>query len=456
MRKCCLIIAVLCVTISGFSQSATKADELFSAQDFGGALTIYGKLLETAPTNQLYLYRYARCLQQTGQKESAIAYFEKAGEKYSLRNYHLGLLYMETYRFAEAHTCLSKYRNDISENEERLAHIDSCLSYCRLAERYLKRVERLAILDTIVLPKDDFLSFYDITADAGSLSYDNGNVTFLTSLKDLQCSVTRGDTSSLTTCYKILDNWTDCDTLPQEVNAGQHQNYPFMLADGVTLYFASDMEGGLGGYDIYVTRHRTDTDTWFDPENLGFPFNSSANDYMYAIDETKRVGWFATDRTAPAGMVAVYKFALNNEKQIITDAEQARLQAQLKSLSWQTEPTEDIDKTATEELAQQTEHTEADSTSTEIFISDDIIYSRADEFVSQEARKTYLQITELGGAIKEQLTTLAKARQTYAEEPAMRNILRKEIEDSESKLLSMYSMLKELTNRMRFLEINAK
>ena len=74
------------------------------------------------------------------------------------------------------------------------------------------------------------------------------------------------------------------------------QNYPYMLSDGVTLYFASKDTNGLGGYDIYVTRYNTHTNTYTTPENLGFPYNSSANDYLMVIDELQQVGYFATDR----------------------------------------------------------------------------------------------------------------------------------------------------------------
>ena len=49
------------------------------------------------------------------------------------------------------------------------------------------------------------------------------------------------------------------------------------MADGVTIYYASDGEG-LGGYDIFVTRYNTNTDTYLVPENVGMPFNSPYND----------------------------------------------------------------------------------------------------------------------------------------------------------------------------------
>lgn len=53
----------------------------------------------------------------------------------------------------------------------------------------------------------------------------------------------------------------------------QHQRIrkrqlPVCLSDGVTIYYATDGEG-LGGYDIFVTRYNTNTDSYLTPENVG-------------------------------------------------------------------------------------------------------------------------------------------------------------------------------------------
>ena len=63
------------------------------------------------------------------------------------------------------------------------------------------------------------------------------------------------------------------------------QDYPFMLSDGTTLYFAENGEESLGGYDLFVTRYSSSSHEYLKPENLGMPFNSPYNDYMLVIDE---------------------------------------------------------------------------------------------------------------------------------------------------------------------------
>lgn len=85
-------------------------------------------------------------------------------------------------------------------------------------------------------------------------------------------------------------------------------NYPFMMPDGTTFYFAATGEESIGGYDIFVTRFDSESGSFLKAENIGMPFNSTANDYMYAIDEFNDIGWFATDRSQPEGKVCIYIF----------------------------------------------------------------------------------------------------------------------------------------------------
>ena len=46
------------------------------------------------------------------------------------------------------------------------------------------------------------------------------------------------------------------------------------------------------------------------------PFNSPANDYMYAEDYTNNIGWFVTDRNQPEGKVCIYIFIPSDTRQV--------------------------------------------------------------------------------------------------------------------------------------------
>jgi len=87
---------------------------------------------------------------------------------------------------------------------------------------------------------------------------------------------------------------------------GGNAIFPYLMSDGVTLYYASDGDGSLGGYDIFITRN--DGEKYLQPQNVGMPYNSPANDYLLAIDELTGAGWWATDRNAPEGKVTIYVY----------------------------------------------------------------------------------------------------------------------------------------------------
>ena len=71
--------------------------------------------------------------------------------------------------------------------------------------------------------------------------------------------------------------------------------FPMLGADGKTLYFASDGLAGLGGFDIFSSTWDAEAGRWGDPVNMGFPFNSPADDYLMA-DSAE---WRASQRATP-------------------------------------------------------------------------------------------------------------------------------------------------------------
>lgn len=63
---------------------------------------------------------------------------------------------------------------------------------------------------------------------------------------------------------RLLDGWSEPEPL-MSLNEQGNVNYPFLMSDGITLYYASDGEGSLGGYDIFVTRYDSEMAIIFVP-----------------------------------------------------------------------------------------------------------------------------------------------------------------------------------------------
>ncbi len=62
--------------------------------------------------------------------------------------------------------------------------------------------------------------------------------------------------------------------------------YPFIDADGKTLYFSSNLPGGYGGFDIYKAVLKNDS-VFSTPENLGKAINSGDDDFAPRVYDHK-------------------------------------------------------------------------------------------------------------------------------------------------------------------------
>jgi hypothetical protein len=97
-----------------------------------------------------------------------------------------------------------------------------------------------------------------------------------------------------------------------ELNTSALEGCPIPSPDGLSLYLASDREGGEGGLDIWVS-NRPDTDApWGAPVNVGEPINSDADDFCPTPVRGNGL-FFVSTRTGGCGGADLY-FARHNPK----------------------------------------------------------------------------------------------------------------------------------------------
>lgn len=88
--------------------------------------------------------------------------------------------------------------------------------------------------------------------------------------------------------------WTEPVNLGVPVNSVAKETQPSLSADGSTLYFSSDREGGKGGLDIWVS-HRMSDGRWSTPENLGDSINTRGNEASPFIHHDNNTLYFSSD-----------------------------------------------------------------------------------------------------------------------------------------------------------------
>ena len=108
----------------------------------------------------------------------------------------------------------------------------------------------------------------------------------------------------------VKGEWTKPVNLGQRVNTMGDEFYPFIAFDSV-LYYSSNGLGGLGGLDIFVS-YLDKTGEFSAPMNLGFPLNTSSDDFSLIINKTGRGGLFASNRPGGLGYDDIYKFEVKS------------------------------------------------------------------------------------------------------------------------------------------------
>ena len=111
----------------------------------------------------------------------------------------------------------------------------------------------------------------------------------------------------------MLDDtvWTVPVPVSELSDPSADEIYPMLSPDGKTMYFASDGLYGVGGYDLYKSVWDEQRQRWSAPQNMGFPYSSPADDFLYVESEDRDYALFASNREC--GKDSVYVYAVRYE-----------------------------------------------------------------------------------------------------------------------------------------------
>ncbi|CAC9976830.1 OmpA family protein [Flavobacterium panici] len=93
--------------------------------------------------------------------------------------------------------------------------------------------------------------------------------------------------------------------LGPEINTNKREQFPFASADN-KLYFSSDGHLGYGSLDVFVSE--INGNEYSKPINIGLPLNSNLDDFAFNIDSETKEGYFASNREGGKGGDDIYQF----------------------------------------------------------------------------------------------------------------------------------------------------
>ena len=238
---------------------------------------------------------------------------------------------LNQYLFEQALNEIQQRKETTDVGKQPLEDWESKEEQARIGANMITATAKVVFVDSVVVDKTAFLQSLRLNAGCGVLGYwkesfqsstaDNKEIlhttTYMNEFQDrmLFSAKDASGKMKLHCQYKVDDSWDGGTPLGLVGSDGDECN-PYLLSDGMTMYYASNTTGGLGGYDIYVTRYNTDTKNFLKSENMGMPYNSPDNEYFMAIDETNHLGWLVTDRKQPEGKVCIYVFVPSETREV--------------------------------------------------------------------------------------------------------------------------------------------
>lgn len=338
-------------------------------------------------------------------------------------------------------------------------------------DRMTANTAQVMFIDSFVVNKADFLSRYILNPEAGRLdTYQNlyntkrqpNAYVYINELGN-RCFLSQENNEGIINLYsseRVDNKWTRQTRLRgiNDQKEFKRVNYPYMLGDGETLYFAAEGDEGLGGYDIYTSTYDKDTQRFLQPVNIGMPFNSEANDYMFVIDEFSNIGWFASDRNQPADTVCIYVFVPESRKTYnpeVYTPEQIANFARIASIADTWTDKQKLDQAlARLQMTRDRNRQTIEGRDFIFVINDDITYYQLSDFKEPKNVKRYHELSSLRASYDRITKALQQARDYWPTAPKDEvSELRAEVVATEVRQFELYQNIRNKEKEIRNSEI---
>ena len=203
------------------------------------------------------------------------------------------------------------------------------LLYCSNSRKVAKKADKKILIDDLNLKFATFDSLGNLskptvfsrrtnskTHEGPSCFSLKGDTMFLTRVmsKGGIAKFTKDGETTLKIYIKIRDK--EGNFLGEEVMPFESENYsychPTISADGKRLYFASNMPGGFGGMDLWMTRKLKNGD-WSQAMNLGSRINTAGNELFPHITKEGAFYFSSNGRKDCKGALDIYKVDIENK-----------------------------------------------------------------------------------------------------------------------------------------------
>ncbi len=314
-------------------QTEEKALKYYNEKDYSSALPLYSQLLSLYPKDEVYNLHYAACLIETNQQvEKALKYLQFAESKSSdpMIKYYMGRAEHLNYHFTEAIENYNAFAQSAPSKLVKELNVDKLIEMCKSGQDLIKYISDLTVVDNHRIKSDNYFYSYDLKEFDGKL---------IIKPKELKSPIDKKEevpnmviflpNNSSTIYYGSYgnskqngrdiyrverlpnDKWSKPENLGTVINTPYDEDFPFLDADGKTLYFSSKGHNSMGGYDIFKSVFDSSSMSWTAPVNLDFPINTPYDDYLYITDKDNFYAYFTSNRETRDNNITVYKIIVD-------------------------------------------------------------------------------------------------------------------------------------------------
>lgn len=461
-----LSLFMLVFALGSQAQLLNQAKKWYLQKEFQKAIPVFRNEVRHRPKDPSLNMWYGACLLETGKVDEALPYIRFAVNK-GIPDAELYLAKYLLYK-VEPDSALNVINRYLDNPRLEDARKEDAMVVKKDIESSLanwQKVEDICFIDSLIVLKGVMYNSLKISPDAGSFvparpafpnSKSNG-AAYLPQKNDraYYSNLFTGNGYDLVARHRLMNDW-DVEEPLTDVNSTSDEINPYFLSDGTTLYFASRRSGGLGGFDLYVTRQNKNGGFLL-PDHLNLPFNSKDNDYFLLIDEFSNRGYLATDRNQPKGYVAIYTFIPNTTTIFVQNKSLNELRdlAEIKSIkaTWEGKNVDSLMRQPVKPVIM----TRSDDQGMIFVLNDEFSCNRESDFQSEEAKALYHTFCDESSRLNVGRVLLEKMREQYLNsEPEEQMRLSDDILKLESEVLMLEKSLPELEMKIRNKELTKR
>lgn len=355
MKNKVLLIFILFFSFTGvfaqkssyFKRAFVDAEYYLLYEEYRDALPLYQEIYKAFPANHNLAYRIGLCyLNIPNEKNKSLGYFEKALENIT-NNYQEGY-FTETKAPREAYLYYGRALRLSGDYEKSLLAFNTYkgmlktdeMNELRIVE---KEIESVGFAQQMLAnPKNHIIQAIGRNVktrfpEKNPLTDSTGNILIYTSVQRFYNAIlisqkdtgfwgnplninsqlyadgvihtvglssngsililSRNDNDASNLYYSTFDKsknkWNPITKFPKEINSKSWENFGSLSANGDTLYFSSNREGGFGGFDIYMST-KTALGEWTNPVNLGKNINTPFDEVAPFVTENSSKLFFSS------------------------------------------------------------------------------------------------------------------------------------------------------------------